>query len=130
VIRAGLLVAATLLAACGNAKKQALPHNCYVGVYFEHDATRAEVDAVGRRLRGDPDAERVVFVSKAAALRIMRRRHPEATRDLPANPFPDAFRVRPKDEDGYRRIAGRLRPRPAGVDNVTYPTFGRCVRGR
>src|SRR5574340_897641 len=47
----------------------------------------------------------VTFVSKERALQIMKKRSPELTSFLPANPFPPAFDVTPKKGEYTQRIA-------------------------
>lgn len=114
-------------AGCGGSHAAVLPQHCRLGVYFRPNATAAQIDAVRRTLESDHGAARVVFVSKAEAFQIMRRRHPELVGQLKMNPFPDALYVHPRTRTDYAPIARSLQPRPRGVATVHYPRFGPCA---
>ena len=128
--RLSALALVAVAAACGGARAAPLPPGCHVGVYFRADATRAQIEAVRHRLERNARVARVVFVSKVEALRIMKRRHPELTRILKRNPFPDALLVHPRTRDDYVPIVRSLGPRPAAVQAVLYPRFGPCAARR
>jgi cell division protein FtsX len=113
-------------AGCGASHAALLPQRCRLGVYFRPNATPAQIAAVRRKLQSDRRVTRVVFVSKAEAFQIMRRRHPELLGQLKMNPFPDALYAHPRTRADYAPIAGSLQPRPAGVATVHYPRFGPC----
>jgi cell division transport system permease protein len=67
-----------------------------VKVYFASTATDADKIFVYRKLRADPRAKKVVFVSKSAAEAKMRKLFPELyTTPLPSNPLPDSYEVTP-----------------------------------
>jgi cell division transport system permease protein len=97
-----------------------------VNVYFctqdtcDAEATTAQKNVVAARLSSDSRVRRVEFVSKEEALRIMRKREPEAVAQLPANPFPDKLRVIPKKGEFTEPIADSLSPRPNGVEEITF----------
>jgi cell division transport system permease protein len=84
-----------------------LKNQLAVRVYFctestcDKAATKAEETAVAARLNGDsrirPGRAGVTFISKEAALQQMQKTQPEAVRQLPANPFPDALKIYPKN---------------------------------
>jgi cell division transport system permease protein len=61
------------------------------------------------------------FVSKAEALKLMRQRNPELTKQLPGNPLPDAFEITPKRGEDVELIATKI-PLGAGigVEKVNY----------
>lgn len=92
-----------------------------VKVFFETDAEPNQISAVNASLQQMPEVGEIVFVSADDALRRMKERYPDLTRDLAANPLPPAFEVKPKEAEQVEVIVNRLEPVPAGVDNVTYP---------
>ena len=119
------LVAVT--AGCGGSHAALLPQRCRLGVYFRSDATRTQIDAVRRKLETDRHVTRVVFVPKAEAFQIMKRRHPELLGQLKMNPFPDALYAHPRTRADYAPVARSLQPRPTGVATVHYPRVGPCA---
>jgi cell division transport system permease protein len=68
-----------------------------VHVYFQSNATRQQEHAVYAKLRSDPRAKQVIFVSKAEALAKMKAQFPELFKagNLPSNPLPDSYTVVP-----------------------------------
>ena len=62
------------------------------------DATPAQEQAVGVRLRHDPHVKNVVFVSKEQAEAQMQKSNPDMFKAgiVPSNPFPDEWVVTPK----------------------------------
>lgn len=110
-----------------HAKKQLL-----VKVFFcsaggkgcAREATAKEVEAVRLWLAKDERVKSFRFISEQEALRIMRKRFPELTEDLPYNPLPASFEVVPvKGEytDDIRRDLLRAGPggsKPPGVETV------------
>jgi cell division transport system permease protein len=93
-----------------------------VKVFYEQDATEAQINAVRARLdpSNDPRIKSVTFVSAAEALARMEQRFPELTQDLPSNPLPASHEVVPVRGEDVDAIASSLRPIPAGVDKVKY----------
>jgi cell division transport system permease protein len=90
-----------------------------VKVFFQQEATPAQINAVNERIVQMPEVKNITFVSKDDALRRMKERYPELTENLASNPLPAAFEVTPRDAEQKELIAGRLRdPLPAGVDKV------------
>lgn len=86
------------------------------------DATTAQIDAVREQLLAMPEVKEngIRFISKEDALKIMQKRSPELTRDLPGNPLPASYEVTPKRGEDVEAIAKRLEPAPAGVHKVDY----------
>jgi cell division protein FtsX len=129
---AALLGLIALVAGCGSATRQAAPARCVVRIYFctettcGHTATRGQITRVSNRLRRSGDVASVRFVSKAEALRIMRKIHPDAVATLPANPFPDALRVRPYDDVTPAKIAARVHAGSLGVHFVDFARDPAC----
>ena len=90
-----------------------------VKVFFEPDATTDQINAVSARLSALPEVEKIRFISKDEALRRMKERYPDLTRNLVSNPLPAAFEVTPVEAEQKEAIAQQLKPLPAGVDEVT-----------
>jgi len=89
--------------------------DCRVRVFFKASASPTEIRAVGRRLASVDDAS-VRYVSKEKALKILRRKYPDLTANLPSNPFPDAYDVRTTYADSCAELRAALHPRPPGVE--------------
>ena len=96
-------------------KKQLL-----VKVYFKDDVTAGQINAVGARLdpHVNPLVKRIVFVSRADALKIMKKRFPDLTANLTYNPLPASYEVTPKKAEYVSQISDQLTPAPPGVDKV------------
>ena len=93
-----------------------------VHVYFQSDATAQQEHAVFAKLRQDPRAKQVVFVSKAAALAKMKHDFPTLFKTgLPSNPLPDSYTVVPT-KAAYTPVIGREVQASgwAGVDKVSW----------
>ncbi len=84
------------------------------------DATTAQIDAVREQLLAMDEVKSIRFISKEDALKIMQKRSPELTRDLPGNPLPASYEVTPKRGEDVEAIAKRLEPGPPGVHKVDY----------
>ena len=110
----------------------AAPARCVVRIYFctastcARAATTKQIAAISRRLRGEDGVASVRFVSKKEALRIMRRRYPDAAADLPANPFPDSLRVRPFKGVPPGQVAAGVRAGARGVHAVHFARDRSC----
>jgi cell division transport system permease protein len=83
-------------------------------VYLKTDATQADIDRVGRLIRGLPTVARAEFVSKQQAYNEERKRNPQAYELLGSNPLPDTFRVSPRNPDEIGQIRDALAPPGAG----------------
>jgi cell division protein FtsX len=133
----GILLRGLLLVAvaggCGSAAREAASQECVVRVYFcradycGRAATREQMRRIEARLRGRDDVYSVRFISKEEALRIMKRRHPDAVAILPSNPLPDSLRVRPVKGASLARIAATVHPRREGVHTVNYRQSAKCT---
>jgi cell division transport system permease protein len=87
------------------------------------EATPKQINAVRVRLESDPRVKDngITFVSKADALAKMRKREPELTRYVLANPLPASYDVVPKHGEDTEAVALTLRGgKLAGVDKVEY----------
>ena len=91
-----------------------------VKVFFDQEAKTADINAVRTRLDAMPEVKEIAFVSRDDALRIMKKKHPELTKNLTSNPFGHAFEVKPERAEQVETIASRLDPLPAGVHKVDY----------
>ncbi len=91
-----------------------------VKVFFDRDATRAEVNGVAVRIKERDDVKTVVAVSPDQALERMRERFPDLVENLSENPLPWALEVTPLQAESVEAIAGSLDPPPAVVDKVDY----------
>jgi len=83
-------------------------------VYLKTDATQADIDRIGRLIRGLPTVARAEFVSKQQAYAQERKRNPQAYELLGSNPLPDTFRVTPRNPDEIGQIRDALAPPGAG----------------
>ena len=94
-------------------------------VYLKVNPTRADIGRVERLLeREAPGVARVEFISKEAAYRAERERHPEYYDLLGKNPLPDTFRVTPEDPEDIGEIRNFLTPvSPAGGRTTIDPAI-------
>jgi cell division transport system permease protein len=109
-------------------KKQLL-----VNVYFctqnrcdtQGEATSGQMNKVHDALIAMPQVKRVDFVSKAEALAIERRKHPQMVNQLPYNPFPNAFKVYPKQAEQIDTISKQLAGSGlTGIESICPPPPG------
>jgi cell division transport system permease protein len=91
-----------------------------VKVFFVQDASASQINVVRSKVLTFPETKDVVFVSKEEALRRMKEKYPDLTKNLSSNPLPAAFEVTPKNADQVKSIADKLQPLPAGVDKIDY----------
>lgn len=93
-----------------------------VKVYFTERVTPKQVNAVRIYLANEQIAGTVKsyrFISRAEALRIMRKTNPELVSGVPSNPLPDAYTVTPQRAEDVKIVAAGIRARHfAGVDEV------------
>jgi cell division transport system permease protein len=91
----------------------------------EQEASTTQINHVRSRLVAIPGVKTVRFISKEDALRIMQKRNPEMTANLPGNPFPAEFEVIPKNGDNVERIAAQVNDPPlTGVEKICPPPPG------
>jgi cell division transport system permease protein len=98
-----------------DAKKKLL-----VKVYLTDSASDRQVNAVREKLESDSRVASVTFVSKQDAIEIMERKYPELVENLPGNPLPRSFEVKPTRGEHVEAISQSLTPPPPGVDKVKY----------
>ena len=98
-----------------NAKKELL-----VKVYLSDSASAQQVNAVRERLESDQRVASVAFVSKEDALKVMEKKYPQLVENLPGNPLPRSFEVKPTKGEHVAAISNSLAPAPPGVTEVRY----------
>jgi len=85
------------------------------------DATKAQENHIANLISTLPEVKSVKFVSKAEALRIMRKTNPALTDQLPGNPLPDAFEITPKRGEEVAKIASQIPTGTSvGVEKLDY----------
>ena len=97
-----------------------LKQQLLVKVYFTNDRSPKQINAIGRRFdpKVNPLVQKLTFVPKEEALRIMQKRLPQLNKGLAYNPYPDAYEIRPTKGEYINDIRAQLRPIPAGVDRI------------
>jgi cell division transport system permease protein len=97
-----------------------LKQQLLVKVYFKNDRTAQQINTIGRRFdpKVNPLVQKLTFVSKEDALRIMQKRLPQLNKGLAYNPYPDAYEIRPTKGEYINDIRAQLRPMPPGVDRI------------
>ena len=120
---AAVAAAVVVAAGCGGGDQRAAPlkQGC-VRVFMKTSATKPQIRAVGDELFQDHRVETVRYISRADALRLMKRRHPELFSDphMPYNPLPAAFAATPTGVDAGKSLVRSLHPLRVGVDAVKY----------
>ncbi len=91
-----------------------------VKAYFDADVAPQQINTLRAKLEADRRVKVVEFVSAEEALKRMRERYPDLTRNLSSNPLPASFEIRPHRGEDTKAIAETLRPLPAGVNKVDY----------
>jgi cell division transport system permease protein len=93
-----------------------------VHVYFASNATPQQEHAVYTKLNSDQRVKRVIFVSKADALKKMKKDFKDLTTvPLPSNPLPDSYTVIPLKGAYTPEIGKEVQEANwAGVDNVRW----------
>jgi len=89
----------------------------------DQEVTNAQRNAIRTMLQNDPriGPEGVEYISKAEALKEMRKRAPDMVSGINVNPLPDAFRIKPRNGADVVAIANSLnKTPPAGVEKINY----------
>ena len=95
------------------AKTNEVRNKIELEVFINDDACRAEVAELGNMIRDIRHVESTEFVSKAEALRILKRRLGDKqgiTEDLPGNPLPRSYRIQLDDPQNADVVKGSLEP--------------------
>jgi cell division transport system permease protein len=97
------------------AKTNEVRNKIELEVYINDDATRAEVRELGNMIRDIRHVESIDYISKAEALRILRKRlrDPGITEDLPGNPLPRSYRIKLDDPQNVDLVKSGLQPAAA-----------------
>jgi cell division transport system permease protein len=109
----------TWLVSWSDAKKRELA----VHVFIADSASDKQINHLRVFLESDKrvKAGGVTFISKADALKIMRKRNPELTANLASNPLPASFDVVPKRGEDTEAIAVAVKgAKMPAVDEVRY----------
>jgi cell division transport system permease protein len=88
-----------------------------VKVYFAtqtRQPTPAQEAEVGRRLRSDPRVKSVTFISRVTAFRQQAKEYPEYYKNIPSNPLPDTWVVKPKNPDNAPAIGRSIQAQVNG----------------
>jgi cell division transport system permease protein len=90
-----------------------------VKAFFEDDVTAKQVGAVRNWLDADPRVKEYEFVSRADALKRMKRDYPQLVENLASNPLPASYEVTPRRAEEVKALAADIRAqRFAGVERV------------
>jgi cell division transport system permease protein len=95
------------------AKTNEVRNKIELEVYINEDASRAEVNELGNMIRDIRHVESIEFISKAEALRILKRRlgkNSAITEDLPGNPLPRSYRIKLDDPQNADVVKSGLQP--------------------
>jgi cell division transport system permease protein len=82
-------------------------------VFIHDDATKREVADLGQKIKAIPHVKNIEFISKAEALKILRKRlgkNSSIVSDLPGNPLPRSYRIRLDDPDNVGLVKSSLQP--------------------
>ncbi|MEW6581564.1 MAG: permease-like cell division protein FtsX [Actinomycetota bacterium] len=96
-----------------------------IRVYIDDNATVAQVNGLRTIIASHPNTESFVYVSKQDALdQVSKQVDPEVLAELPANPLPASFEVKPKDPEKAGELIDAVTGNPAldtsGGDPITY----------
>jgi cell division transport system permease protein len=89
-----------------------------VKVYFAtqtQQPTKEQEAAVGQRLRRDPRVKSVTFVSKETAFRLEQKKYPAYYKNIPSNPLPDAWVVKPRNPNDAPAIGRSIQAQVKGT---------------
>ena len=82
-----------------------------VHVYFstgQHQPTQAQEQQVGRLLKDDSRVKTATFVSKEAAFKAQAKKLPELYANVPSNPLPDSWLVKPRNPNDAPKIGHEI----------------------
>jgi cell division transport system permease protein len=90
-----------------------------VKVYFVEDVKPKQVNGVRSWLASDERVKEFTFVSKAEALKRMKKRYPQLVENLPSNPLPASYEVTPRRAEEVKALSAEIRAQKfAGVERV------------
>ena len=96
-----------------------------IRVYIDDNATVAQVNGLRALIAADANTKSFRYISKRDALeQVSKQVDPSVIKELPANPLPASFEVKPKDPEKAQEFIDNLRGNPAldtsGGDPITY----------
>jgi hypothetical protein len=107
--------------ACGTARKAVASMHGGLRIYFAQRATMRQISWALAAVRGEPGVMRVSFVSKDAALAVMKKRYPRLVKNMTSNPLTDSLTVKLSPRVDARTAVKHLRARHlSGVQVIQY----------
>lgn len=108
--------------ACRSSQTGAASGSLFVKLYLSGDASSADISKAIAAAKTEPGVSAVKFISKQAALAIMKKRYPNLTYNLPLNnPLPNAIELRVAANGDAATIASDLRAKKLpGVQAIRY----------
>jgi cell division transport system permease protein len=96
-----------------------------IRVYIDDNATVAQVNGLRTLIASNDNTKSFTFISKQDALdQVKKQVDPSVLQELPANPLPASFEVKPKDPEKAQQLIDTLAGNPAldtsGGDPITY----------
>lgn len=92
-----------------------------VRLYLDDNASSSDISKAIAAAKTEPGVASVKFISKQAALAIMKKRYPDLAENLKSNPFPDSIELRLASNGDAATIAANLRQKKLpGVQAVRY----------
>jgi cell division transport system permease protein len=98
------------------AKTNEVRNKIELEVFIHDDATKAEATKLGAQIRAISHVERTEYISKSAALQILRGRlgtKSDIVNDLPGNPLPASYRIKLDDPANVDSVKNALEPTAA-----------------
>jgi cell division transport system permease protein len=96
------------------AKTNEVRNKIELELFIKDSASNAQVTELGNMIRDIRHVDSIQFVSKAEALRILRKRlgsRADITEDLPGNPLPRSYRIKLDDPGNVDLVKASLTPR-------------------
>ena len=116
----GLLIAlgTWLLSYSDHVKKGVL-----VKVYFATGATDAQEAQVGQALQRDTRVEKATYISKESAFKTEQKKYPSLYKNVPSNPLPDSWVVKPKKAEDAPLIGRAIQREVSrhGAESTRWP---------
>jgi cell division transport system permease protein len=104
------------------AKTNEVRNKIELEVFIKDGASEAQVAELGNMIRDINHVESIRFISKAEALKILKKRlgnKSDITEDLPGNPLPSSYRIKLDDPGNVGLVKNSLAPR--GTDGRARP---------
>jgi cell division transport system permease protein len=96
-----------------------------IRVYIDDAATVAQVNGLRTIIASDPNTKSFTYISKQDALeQVSQQVDPSVIKELPSNPLPASFEVKPRDPEKAQELIdtlhGNLALDTSGGDPITY----------